>query len=105
MPRRLLIAILLSACTTGAQSTGIENVTCPTDSTLTYANFGQALIASNCLSCHRSGRPQLSTQAGIQANTGGIIELTVYTDAMPKSGDLTTAQRMQLGEWLACGAP
>ena len=106
MPSRLLIALLLSACTAGSQSTGIENVTCPTDSTLTYANFGQAIIASSCLSCHTNRqRPRLDTQAAIQANTGSLIELAVYTDAMPKDGDLTTAQRMQLGEWLACGAP
>ena len=41
----------------------------------------------------------------IQANTGSIIDLAVYTDAMPQGGDLPLAQRMQLGEWLACGAP
>ena len=106
MPRRLLLALLLSACTAGSSSTGIENVTCPPDSTLTYANFGQALISSSCLSCHTNRqRPKLDTQAGIQANTGSIIELAVYTDAMPQSGDLPLAQRMQLGEWLACGAP
>jgi len=106
MPSRLSIALLLAACTAGPQSTGIENVMCTTDSTLTYANFGQALIASSCLSCHTNRqRPQLDTQAAVQANTGAIIELAVYTDAMPKNGDLTTGQRMQLGEWLACGAP
>jgi len=106
MSSRLSIALFLTACTAGSQSTGIENVMCPTDSTLTYANFGQALIASSCLSCHTNRqRPPLDTLASIQTNTGSIIELAVYTDAMPKDGDLTVEQRMQLGEWLACGAP
>lgn len=107
MRSSLLIALLLAACATnGGSSTGIDSVSCPPDSTLTYANFGAALLSSACLSCHGSrDRPRLGTQALVQAAIPEILDQAVYTDAMPRSGTLTLDQRTQLGEWLACGAP
>lgn len=107
MRSKLFIALALTACTTtGSSSTGIDPVSCPTGSTLTYANFGEALLSSACLTCHTSReRPRLTTQALVQANAPMILDVAVYTDAMPQDGTLTIAQRRQLGEWLACGAP
>lgn len=100
-----LVVALLASCTT-AQSTGIATVSCPTDSTLTYANYGQQFFTDNCLSCHATKeRPTLSTQAQIQAHASSILQEAVYTNAMPEDADLTTAERETLGEWLACGAP
>lgn len=101
----LALALSAAACTT-AQSTGIDSVSCPTDSTLTYASFGQAFFADYCTSCHTSREsPTLATQAQIQAHASQILEEAVYTTAMPEGTAVSTAEREQLGEWLACGAP
>lgn len=103
--RNVLIACLfVAAC--GPSSTGIDTVSCPTDSTLTYANFGAAFMEANCLSCHDGNeRPSLATQSGVQANMGHILDEAVYTDSMPEDADMTIAEREMLGEWIACGAP
>jgi uncharacterized membrane protein len=107
MLKRLALALpFLVACTSSGQSTGIDSVSCPTDSTLTYANFGSTFIDSNCLECHAGKeRPNLSTQAAIQSHKNSILQEAVYTDAMPQDNTMTTAERQMLGEWLACGAP
>ncbi|HEY5952222.1 MAG TPA: hypothetical protein VIV40_42280 [Kofleriaceae bacterium] len=98
---------LLSACT-GASSTGIEPISCPpTGTTLTYANFGDELIANKCTTsgCHDRQRPNLTTQLAIQQNAANILDQAVYTDAMPRNTDMQLMEREKLGEWLACGAP
>lgn len=101
----LCLSLALGACTS-ASSTGISEVSCPQDSTLTYASFGQAFFTDNCLSCHASKeKPILSTQDQIQANSARILQEAVYTTAMPEDADMTLAERQMLGEWLACGAP
>ena len=100
----LLLTVTLAACT-GASSTGIAEMSCPTDSTLTYASFGDAFIRDNCLSCHSHEKPRLSTQAQVQTNASAILEAAVYTDAMPEKASLSLAERERLGEWLSCGAP
>lgn len=102
---RLALALALAACTSGASSTGISDLTCPADSTLTYANFGQDAIASNCLSCHDSESPRLTTQQAVKTHASQILDQAVYTDAMPRSGSMSIEERRMLGEWLVCGAP
>jgi uncharacterized membrane protein len=105
MMRRFLFCCVLGACGS-ASSTGISPITCPTDSTLTYANFGSTFINDNCLSCHASKeKPTLSTAAQVQANRALILQEAVYTDAMPEDASMALAEREMLGEWLACGAP
>jgi uncharacterized membrane protein len=105
MAKHWLFALTLLGCTTSS-STGISTVTCPTDSTLTYTNFGSAFISNNCLSCHANQEsPKLSTRAQVQANASRILEAAVYSDAMPEDAAMTVETRQQLGEWLACGAP
>src|SRR5262245_13356993 len=96
--------------------------TCPTGSTLTYANFGQAFFTSYCQRCHastvtgaaRMGAPDdhiFDMVQDIQLNTEHIDELAAAGPAsvnkqMPPNGAAPTeAERRQLGEWLACGAP
>lgn len=97
---------LLAACTSsGGTSTGIAELSCPPDSTLTYANFGQAMIDSQCMSCHDTKSPKLGTQAQIQSRAKQILDAAVYTDAMPEDGAMSLEERQLLGEWLACGAP
>lgn len=104
MTKRLLLVCVLGACN-GASSTGIAEVSCPPDSTLTYTTFGQPLIAEHCLSCHDSKSPALDTQAAVQRASSSILDAAVYTSAMPEDHDIPLALREQLGEWLACGAP
>jgi hypothetical protein len=87
--------------------------TCPTDSTLTYATFGQAFMTDQCLSCHRAGGPEtptLSTLAQIRANKDTIDRAAAagpnaVNTYMPEGRSVAEAERRKLGEWLACGAP
>ncbi len=85
--------------------------TCPSDSTLTYASFGQAFFQSHCLSCHAGTEsPTLGTLEQIRANSSKIDRAAAAgPDAvntyMPEEGSVSEAERRQLGEWLACGAP
>jgi mono/diheme cytochrome c family protein len=114
-PRALLVAVFTSfgfiaACSSNS-SVGATGTTCPSDSTLTYASFGQAFFANNCLSCH-SGReqPALTSQAAIQANADEIDMVAAagpngVNTKMPEDGSVSTSDRTKLGQWLACGAP
>lgn len=100
-----MLFVLFAACTS-SESTGISEVSCPTDSTLTYENFGAAFFADNCSSCHASKEnPILTTQAQIKAQASRILDEAVYTTSMPEDADLGVDERALLGEWLACGAP
>ena len=105
----MLAAFVSATACVGASSTGLDPITCPpAGSTLTYANFGDEMIANKCTNeggCHSRQRPIMLTQTAIQQNTSSIMDNAVYTDAMPKSGSMTLEERKQLGEWLACGAP
>jgi hypothetical protein len=105
------LALALMACGDGpGDATGS---TCPSDSTLSYGNFGQAFMQNNCLSCHRAGGPEsptLSSLEQIQANRD-VIDRSAASgpDAtntfMPDGASVATEERLKLGEWLACGAP
>ena len=108
MIRLAMISCILAACTGGSTSTGIDTSTlsCPPDSTLTYENFGQTVIADNCLSCHAGKNgPRLDSIAQIRANTNAIMGAAVETTSMPDNSDMVLEERQLLGEWLACGAP
>jgi uncharacterized membrane protein len=105
--RAVLVCLVLAACATNSSS-GIDpaSITCPPDSTLTYENFGQVLIADQCLSCHASKQsPTLTTQEAIQSNRQAILKVTVTGTKMPKDASMPLEERELLGEWLACGAP
>jgi len=114
LSRAVVVAVFALPCAVAAcgSSTGSPTgSTCPSDSTLTYANFGQAFIANNCLSCHTSREaPTLTTQAAVAANREEIDLVAAagpssVNTQMPQGGSVTTADRQKLGEWLACGAP
>lgn len=116
--------LALAACSSGDEIYGppTESV-CPTDSALTYANFGQQFMASYCTRCHsselrgadRKGAPSFhdfDTVFGVRAVSEHIDETTAFgpaamNDGMPNDSGAapTAAERVQLGEWLACGAP
>jgi hypothetical protein len=105
MPKHFVLLVGLAACSSSGNPTGIAPETCPTDSTLTYTSFGESFVATNCLSCHDRQQPVLTSQAAIQANSANILDVAVYTDAMPQSSNMSIDERQLLGEWLACGAP
>ena len=108
MIRAVLFATLVIACTSSDTSTGITtaDLSCPSDSTLTYQSFGSVFLSENCLSCHASKQtPTLTTQVAVQANKAAIIGAAVTSSAMPRDGSLSTEERQLLGEWLTCGAP
>lgn len=102
----LVLGLLAIGCGGGG-----SGATCPTNSTLTYDNFGRQFFATYCDRCHAAGtRPALNTLAQIQANSTAIDSSaaagpSAVNTTMPESGAAPTeAQRRQLGEWLACGA-
>jgi hypothetical protein len=112
----LLTLALVAAALGGACGSGLGDSTgstCPTDSTLTYANFGQNFMQTYCLACHADNGPEspkLSTLAEIQGHMSDVDRAaaagpnTVNT-YMPEGGSVPEAERRKLGEWLACGAP
>jgi hypothetical protein len=95
-----------------AGSTGqATGSTCPSGSTLTYENFGQAFMSSYCTACHATReQPTLTTLASIQASREEIdmvaaVGPNAVNTRMPQGGSVPTSERQKLGEWLACGAP
>ena len=116
----LLAALVLAACG-GADPPGgpaPSGATCPAGGTaLTYAAFGAPFFATHCTSCHgtppSNGAPahsDFTTLAVIKDHTALIDEKAAAGPArtnvaMPPGGGVTLAERQQLGEWLACGAP
>lgn len=95
---------------------------CPTDSTLTYNNFGKKFMVDYCTRCHsseltgaaRMGAPSFhdfDTIFGIRAVSAHIDETTAAGPAaenlgMPPDGRKPTLdERRKLGEWIACGMP
>lgn len=98
-----LALVALAACG-GNQPTG---ATCPTDSTLTYDNFGKQFMTDYCTECHSN----YGTVTGIRKDLVGIDETSAAgpdatNTSMPPSAPYpTAAERMLLGEWIACDAP
>jgi len=58
-----------------------------------------------CSGSSAKEKPNLTTQAAVQANKGRIMSVAVTGTKMPASGSLAVEERQLLGEWLACGAP
>jgi uncharacterized membrane protein len=104
----------------GEQPTGS---TCPTTgSTLNYQNFGQSFMTNHCTRCHGSGVTganrqeapigiNFDTVEGVRAHRARIdSHAAAGPDAIntlmpPSEPRPSEAQRRELGEWLACGAP
>jgi uncharacterized membrane protein len=107
------ISLVLSAC--GGGSSGATGATCPDGgSALTYENFGQPFMTNYCVRCHAagdvSGGVSLDTQSSVQSHIAQIdgqaaASANVVNTSMPEGGSAPSdAERIQLGEWLACGA-
>lgn len=106
----LTVALLAGAC--GSDLGDSTGSTCPSDSTLTYDNFGQEFMQAHCLACHADGGPEspkLSTLAEVRAHIGEVDRAAAagpnaVNTYMPEGGSVPDEERRKLGEWLACGA-
>lgn len=105
-----IAVLLLAAC--GQNSLGDPTgATCPTNSTLTYDNFGKAFFATHCLECHATKEmPRFNSVEEIRSAKDDIDRAAASgpnatNTYMPDEGDVSDADRKKLGEWLACGAP
>jgi uncharacterized membrane protein len=102
--------------------TGLASgASCPPNSKLSYANFGQAFFQSYCLRCHTAAISGAMRQAPLDRNFDELSMIralahqidqqagagpTQQNQVMPPGDNvLALAERMQLAEWLACGAP
>ena len=126
----LATAFLVLGCDSGTDPTGgghahpgqPSGATCPPTQTLTYQNFGQEFFAKYCLSCHstqltgsaRNYAPVHHNFDTLELIRQQIEDIDRGTAAGPNSSNHimpnlppfpTHAERVQLGEWLACGAP
>jgi mono/diheme cytochrome c family protein len=90
----------------------LEDHPCPPAGTrLTYATFGQGFFSAHCVSCH--GGPNgyssraFTTAESIRADRQRIFaNAAAGNTAMPPGPDgPSRAERLDLAEWLACGAP
>ncbi len=117
------LAVLLFTCTSfvAACTSNPTGSICPTASAPTYASFGQQFFATYCTGCHsrdaanRHGAPgdqNYDTEADIKQHLDDIDTEAAAgpkarnTDMPDMSGPVrmqpTTAEREQLGQFLAC---
>jgi len=119
------LVLLQAACGGDAGGGGTPDesptsgATCPAGSTLTAASFGTAFLTTYCTGCHGTpptgGAPahaDFNSLANVRDHLGPIDRRAAAgpagtNTAMPPAGSLapSLAERQQLGQWLACGAP
>ncbi len=122
MKRTLALALASSVALSAVLGAGcnvvsLDDYPCPPGgTTLTYDNFGLSFMATWCNSCHsapngeRSGAPDdfvFATHADVIAHKDRIFARSADTnDSMPPGPDtIPPQQRIDLANWLACGAP
>jgi uncharacterized membrane protein len=118
----LVLGLGLAACEPEEEEGPASGATCPENSTLTWDSFGKTFMESYCTRCHatsvtgsaRQGAPSdhnFESAELVRMQIEHIDETTAagpgaVNTAMPiGSPTPTEAERKQLGEWLACGAP
>ncbi|CAN5923431.1 hypothetical protein BH11MYX4_BH11MYX4_41910 [soil metagenome] len=107
-------ALGLLGCKT---ETALEDYPCPPAGTkLTYDSFGSGFMARSCQTCHgqsdgaRKGAPEgydFGTLEAVRAQKDRIFARAAADNVTmpPGPDDPPAAERDQLAEWLACGAP
>jgi hypothetical protein len=66
----------------------------------TYASFGMSFFSRYCNACHNFD------QENARLDATAVVDLAVTSDGMPPASPTPSAlERMELGIWLACGAP
>jgi hypothetical protein len=90
---------------------------CPTDSVLTFEDFGGPFLYSWCTGCHSSDMPEgMRQSAPLDVDFDTLEDARAWADriwaragdhnvTMPPIGGPDEEERGMLGEWLACGAP
>lgn len=122
----LALAVLPLGCGDDDDDDGGDTgaVECPSGGTqLTEQNFGRAFLDSYCTRCHsstRSGAARNGAPEGldwdridvVRANAdpmneeaGANADGSVNREMPPNDPRPSDAERRQLAEWLACGAP
>jgi uncharacterized membrane protein len=121
-PTQLLcFALLVTVAACGGEEEGDPTgSTCPPGSTLTYETFGNDFMQSYCIECHASDLPapeRMGAPVGVDFDTlEGILDRADEIDRRAAAGPDATntvmppaeqpqpseAERLQLGEWLAC---
>ncbi|HEX2679291.1 MAG TPA: hypothetical protein VHM19_21720 [Polyangiales bacterium] len=93
-----------------------EDRPCPPGNELTYESFGGPFLLNNCQGCHastvtgtrRNGAPvgvSFDDIEAIRTLRKKIWQMAADDNTrMPPVGKIDPAQRVLLGEWLACGA-
>jgi uncharacterized membrane protein len=108
---------LLASVSTGCKETTLDERVCPPEGTqLTYDTFGKGFMDAHCQSCHgkpskdRKGAPggyDFSSVEDVRTYRSRIFSRAAAdnTTMPPGPDDPPAAEREQLAEWLACGAP
>jgi cytochrome c5 len=109
---RALLFVVLAGCL--PEPMPITDLTCPPEGTaLTYDNFGAPFMAAHCNSCHSTGKSGAPTAYRFDTPT----DIATHKDRIfiraagpnvtmpPGPNDPSQAERDDLAEWLACGAP
>jgi hypothetical protein len=106
----VVTAALLAAACSGADEIGDHP--CPPEGTpLTYENFGKPFFDRYCVHCHGGANAYSSraftTVEAIRSQRDRIfVNAAADNTSMPPGPeDPPAAEREQLAEWLACGAP
>lgn len=121
---RILGLFLLVAAPSGCEEDEgtPSGATCPEGSTLTWDNFGKGFMDSYCTRCHSTTLTGAARQGAPNDHNFDSVELLReeldHTDEQAAAGPTSVntlmpigaptpsqAEREQLGEWLACGAP
>jgi hypothetical protein len=114
-----MLAFLVAGCDDHVEPGGPTGAVCPAGSTLTYDSFGRQFMTDFCVRCHsstlmgaaRMGAPlahDFDTLAGVLLVADHIDQWAAAgpnatnTSMPPSDPRPTEAQRLQLGEWLAC---
>ena len=120
----LVAVVTLAACngsSTEIDSSGpwanLAERPCPSDSFLTWENFGEPFMRDWCRGCHsnRLGEGD-RVDAPLTVNFDRYEDVEMWADriwvraaddnrTMPPAGGPGAEERALLGEWLACGAP
>lgn len=104
----VLVVLSLPGCYYDIEQELYPSTYCPTDN-ITWTGTIEPLIMGRCATsgCHVAGAqsPDLSTYAGVSANTAAIRQTTVVDKTMPFGSSLSSCQIQQLSIWLDMGAP
>lgn len=126
--RSALVVLLLAACGEAPKADppvvvippppyeSFDARPCPSDSALTWENFGEPYVRNWCTACHSSTLDEAHRGgAPVEINLDSLANVRTLKErmwarsgdqnnTMPPAGYAPDVERSQLGEWLACGA-